>query len=189
MLKKVRWWQVCSSSLLTELAPLISIQPLRTFLHKFSMSSPTVLRFDYNPHPRRHQHRHSRKKRPCWSFPCTHSSILYLYSPPVQRLASPRVEHRIGGGCAIARTRGTMTHREGELRLTLVHPRENLLECGCRMLVKGILYPYSCAYSFHHMRPGHMILTTDAQRGRFGRTGCQVRGHDIHSRGTARHVI
>ena len=79
-----------------------------------------------------------------------------------------------------------MTHPEGESRLTLAHPRENLSECGCRMVVKGILYPYSCAYSFHYMR---LDVNDDAQRGRLGRTGCQVRGHDIHSRGTARHVF
>lgn len=32
-------------------------------------------------------------------------------------------------------------------------------------------------------------LTDDAQRGRFGGTGCQVRNHDIHSRGSAGYVF
>jgi hypothetical protein len=32
-------------------------------------------------------------------------------------------------------------------------------------------------------------VTDDAQRGRVGGTGCKVRGHDIHSRGSARHVV
>lgn len=62
---------------------------------------------------------------------------------------------------------------------------------GMRLSYAGEGHPLSLlmCVSFSLYAPLTHDINDDAQRGRFGRTGCQVRGHNIHGRGPARHVF